>query len=303
MIYADRLEAAVRRTGNPCLVGLDPHLELLPPEFAAARDPAASRAERAAAVTSFLLEVIDVAAGRVPAVKPQSAFFELLGPAGAQAWETVVEAAHAAGLLVIGDVKRSDIGSTAAAYATAFLEGLPGSNPSALCDAVTVNPLLGSESIQPFLDVCARGEKGLYVLVRTSNPGSDEFQAQGSPSLSERIADAVVRWGEPLVGECGMSSVGAVVGATLPGELAELRARMPRTPLLLPGYGAQGAGAADVAHGFLDGGRGALVNSSRAVLFAYRNRPGVPWKDATREALEAMIEALGAPLGQSTGSG
>ena len=205
MTYADRLEAAVGQTRNPCLVGLDPHLDLLPPEFAAASDPAASRAERAAAVTSFLLGVIDIAAGRVPAVKPQSAFFEVLGPDGAEAWETVVQAAHAAGLLVIGDVKRSDIGTTAAAYATAFLEGLPGSNPTALCDAVTVNPFLGSESIQPFLDVCARAEKGIYVLVRTSNPGSDEFQA--SP---DKI---------PCFGNCALSSVSNRSWVRIPPEL------------------------------------------------------------------------------------
>lgn len=302
MTFADRLDAAIRRTKTPCLVGLDPHLDLLPPEFAAASDPTATRAERAADVARFLLEVIEVVAGHVPAVKPQSAFFEVLGPEGATAWETVAKAAHAAGLIVLGDVKRSDIGSTAAAYATAFLEGLPGSDPEALCDAVTVNPYLGTESIAPFLEACARSHKGIYVLVRTSNPGSDELQAYGSPALCERVADAVARWGADLVGECGLSSVGAVVGATHPEDLAALRARMPRTPFLVPGYGAQGAGAADVARGFLAGGRGALVNSSRGVLFAYRNRPGVPWKDATREALDAMIGEIGAALAESAGS-
>lgn len=292
MNYADRIERAVQVRGNPCLVGLDPHLSRIPAEFAAVHDPAASRAERANAVGEFLRGVIDVVAELVPAVKPQSAFFEQLGADGVRVWEETVAHAHARGLLVIGDVKRSDIGSTAAAYATAFLEGLPGTDPATLCDAVTVNPYLGTDSIQPFLDACARTGAGLYVLVRTSNPSSAEFQTQGVPTLSERVAEAVVRWGEPLVGACGLSSVGAVVGATHPEELARMRRVMPTAPFLLPGFGAQGAGAADVVPGFLDGIRAALVNSSRGVLFAYADRDGVPWRDATRDAVLEMARTI-----------
>ena len=291
--FADRLDEAVARTGNPCLVGLDPHVDLLPPEFAAART-GNSRAERARAAADFLCEVIDLAKGRIPAVKPQSALFEIHGPEGAQAWERVVRHARASGLLVIGDVKRGDIDSTARAYARAFLEEDP-SSPGASCDAITVNPYLGGDSVRPFLETCANSGKGLFVLVRTSNPGSAQFQDHGTPRLYERVADAVVEWGRELVGSSGLSSVGAVVGATHPAELASLRARMPTVPFLIPGYGAQGAGAAEVLGGFLAGGRGTLVNSSRAVLFAWREPrfAGRPWREATQVALDEMIAALG----------
>lgn len=288
--FADRLDAAIARTGNPCLLGLDPHLDLLPDEFALARDRSAPRATRARELERFCLELVELAAGRVPAVKPQSAFFEVFGADGALAWERVVREARSAGLLVIGDVKRGDIDSTARAYARAFLE----TGDATACDAVTVNPFLGSDSIAPFLESCRRTGRGIYVLVRTSNPGSKLFQEHGTPPLYERIADAVAEWGKELVGTSGLSSVGAVVGATHPRELAQLRERMPRTPFLIPGYGAQGAGAADIAGGFLPRGRGAIVNSSRGILFAYKQPAyrGRHWKDALSAALDAMIAEI-----------
>ncbi len=296
MNFADRLTNAVHEVGNPCLVGLDPHPDHLPEEFAAARDRSATRAERARAIESFSLAIIELVAGRVAAVKPQSALFELFGADGVAAWERVVRAARGAGLLVIGDVKRGDIDSTAQAYARAFLEGSGADDEPFLCDAITINPLLGNDSIQPFLDTCKRTGRGVYVLVRTSNKDSARFQNHGQPPLYERIAAEVVHWGSELVGECGLSSVGAVVGATHPRELAALRAAMPRTPFLLPGYGAQGAGAADIRGGFLAGGRGALVNSSRGILFAYRDPRyrTLHWKDAASRALDAMIGEINA---------
>jgi orotidine-5'-phosphate decarboxylase len=295
--YADRLDAAVARVENPCLVGLDPHLDALPEEFAIARDPTADRAERARAIGDFLCAMLEIATGRVAAVKPQSAFFELLGADGAAAWERVVAAAASAGLLVIGDVKRGDIDSTARAYARAYLESSPSAHGSA-CDAITVNPFLGDDSLQPFVDACRRGASGMYVLVRTSNRGSALFQEHGVPPLFERVADLVVSLGDTLVGDCGLSSIGAVVGATHPKELAMLRARMPITPFLLPGYGAQGASARDIAAGFLPGGRGALVNSSRGILFAHRQPEyaGMHWKDASARALDAMIREVNAAV-------
>lgn len=301
MHFADRMDAAVARVGNPCLIGLDPHPDSLPEEFTAAREPSpdsATREERARDVSDFLCQVIDLVAGRVAAVKPQSAFFEAYGPAGAEAWERVIAHAHAAGLLVIGDVKRGDIDSTARAYARAFLEGVSPRAEASLCDAVTVNPFLGSDSLAPFLESCRRTGRGVYVLVRTSNPGGGRFQEHGSPPLFERIADAVVEWGTDLVGASGLSSVGAVVGATHPQELARLRERMPRTPFLIPGYGAQGAGAAEIAGGFLAHGRGALVNSSRGILFAYKQPRyrGRHWKDALNAALDAMIVEIAAAV-------
>lgn len=298
--FADRLHAAVERAGNPCVVGLDPHLALLPDEFAVARDPAASRSERARAIGDFLCGIVEVAGGRVPAVKPQSAFFEVFGADGVAEFERVVAASKDAGLLVVGDVKRGDIGSTAAAYAQAFLRGVEGQDPRTLCDSITVNPYLGSDSVAPIIDECAATGGGMYVLVRTSNPSSAEFQALETGGegvhLSDRVAEAVRRWGDGLVGECGWSSVGAVVGATHPAELARLRELMPRTPLLLPGYGAQGAGASDIVGGFKGGLHGALVNSSRGILFAGKNQPERHWKDAAAGAMDAMAAELRAAI-------
>jgi len=298
--YSTRVAEAVRAKGSACLVGLDPHLPSIPPEFQAVHDPGATRAERAAAVGDFLVEVIEVSAARAPAVKPQSAFFEALGADGAVQWERVIAAAHDAGLLVIGDVKRGDIGSTAAAYAEAFLTGVAGTDPRTLCDAVTLNPYLGSDSIAPFLQACQTHGAGLYVLVRTSNPSSHELQAVGSPTLAEQVARLVGRWGEGCVDGAGVSSVGAVVGATHPRELARFRALLPNTPFLIPGYGAQGGAAEDVVPGFTDGALGgALVNSSRGILYAYRERQGTPWKDATRAALEDMAESIGGAVART----
>jgi orotidine-5'-phosphate decarboxylase len=300
--FADRLDAALERVRTPALLGIDPHLELLPPPHAVARDPRATRAERAAAVEAFGKELIDIAAGSVAAVKPQSAFFEALGADGALAWERVVAHAHAAGLLVIGDVKRADIASTAAAYATAFLEGLPGTPGEHLCDAITLNPYLGPDSLAPFADACRRVGGGLFVLVRTSNEGSAAFQEHGEPRLCERVAEMVTTLGDGLLGASGYSSIGAVVGATHPEELARMRKKLPHAVLLLPGYGAQGASARDVRAAFTDehrSWRGALVNSSRGVAFAYREKrhAGRAWQDAARQALAAMIGELRAALG------
>jgi orotidine-5'-phosphate decarboxylase len=294
MNFADRMDAALDRTGNPCVVGLDPHLALLPDEYAVARDATAPRKDRARAVRDFCESVLDAIGDRVPAVKPQSAFFEVFGAPGIEAWESVVKSARARGLLVIGDVKRGDIGSSAAAYAEAFL----GDTPDA-CDAITVNPYLGGDAVKPFVEQCHRTERGLFVLVRTSNPDSSMFQLHGEPPLVDRVAAAVDAWGSELVGDRGFSSVGAVVGATHKSELAAFRAALPRTPVLLPGYGAQGAGAADVVAAFVDGLHGALVNSSRGILFAYRQDRfhATPWRTATRQALDDMIRDFEQALG------
>jgi len=286
MNFADSMDAALERTGNPCVVGLDPHPALLPDEFALARDPAAPREDRAREVLDFCERVLDVVGERVPAVKPQSAFFELLGAPGIAAWEAVVQSARARGLLVIGDVKRGDIGSSATAYAEAFL-----GRHAAACDAITVNPYLGGDAVKPFVELCHRNERGLFVLVRTSNPDSSMFQLHGKPPLVEAVAAAVDAWGSELVGQRGFSSIGAVVGATHKAELAALRAALPRTFFLLPGYGAQGAGAADVLPAFVGGLHGAVVNSSRGLLFAFRQERfhATSWRDATRTALDDMI--------------
>ena len=298
MNFADRVAAAIDSKGAPIVVGLDPHFERMAETvetFPAACNSDQSRPTRAAATADFLCEVIDLVAEYVPAVKPQSAFFEMLGSDGIAAWEHVVEHARARALLVIGDVKRGDIGSTARAYAQAFLNGSPDTRETSLCDAITVNPYLGSDAVAPFIEACRDHDKGLYVLLRTSNPSSAEFQQHGQPPLVDRVAEAIGKWGGELTGERGLSSIGAVVGATHPDELARLRALLPQTPFLIPGYGAQGGAAQDVAGAFVDGMQGGLVNSSRGILFPKR-KAGERWQDATRRAVQTMATELRAVL-------
>lgn len=243
--FADRLHDAIREKGAACCVGLDPRLDWLPAKL---RSRVALR-PTAASVARILVEfhrgLLQRLAPIVPAVKPQLAFFEQLGAPGIEAYEDLVDRAHELGLLVIADGKRGDIGPTADAYARAFLGGVRFgdhdlSPPRA--DALTVQSYFGTDGLEPFLEACRREGAGIYVLVRTSNPSSRELQGQpcGTRTVAETVAAAVDRWGSGLVGTSEWSSVGAVVGATHRAELAGLRAAMPRTPFLLPGYGAQG---------------------------------------------------------------
>lgn len=289
MNFADRIIEQVERFQHPIVVGIDPHLHLLPKEFEVARNTDAPRAERADALARFGCDLIDAIADKGAIVKPQSAFFEVLGADGVAAWERVLQHAHAAGMTTIGDVKRGDISSTARAYAEAHLGDGPGR-----CDSVTLSPYLGDDSIEPFLPFVEDGA-GIFVLVRTSNPGSAGLQQHGNPSVAQRVAAAVHTWGESARGEHGWSSVGAVVGATHPNELAAFRASMPNTLLLLPGVGAQGAGPKDVVAAFSDPKRplqGALINSSRGISFAYTKRTGVDWQIAAREALTDLASSV-----------
>ncbi|QDU70123.1 orotidine-5'-phosphate decarboxylase [Engelhardtia mirabilis] len=290
MNFSDRLAGAVERTGNPVLLGIDPHLDLLPEEFAVARDRSARRVDRAKAVARFCLELVELAKGRVPAVKPQAAFFEELGADGVAAFEEVVDAARDASLLVVGDVKRGDIASTAAAYARAHLA----ENGGGRCDAITVSPYLGADSLEPFIEAADANEGGLFVLVRTSNPGGTAWQTAGDVPIAGLVADQLTAWGAERLGECGLSNLGAVVGATQAAELAQWRERLPHAWMLLPGYGAQGAGAADVVGAFRSDGLGALVASSRGIAFAYAKDPAgaADWRGAADRALDAMIADL-----------
>jgi orotidine-5'-phosphate decarboxylase len=213
-------------------------------------------------------------------VKPQLAFFETLGADGIRAFEEVCEYARAVGLLVVADGKRGDIGSTARAYADAYLESREDGAP--LVDALTVNPYLGSDSIEPFVAACRRSGAGLFCLVKTSNAGSADVQdvaLSDGRRLWQHVAELVAEWGEELVGERGLSSVGAVVGATYPRAVAEARRLMPQAILLLPGIGAQGATPADVARAFTSGPASALVPVSRSVIYAFRVN-GADWRKA-----------------------
>jgi len=270
--FADRLAEAVERKRSQLVVGLDPVSEQLPAEL--------QEGSTASAYSRFCCGIVDAVASVAVGVKPQSAFFEALGPEGAVAYAKVCDYARAAGLLVIADAKRGDIGSTARAYAAAFLEPRAGAPP--LADAVTVNPYLGSDSIEPFLAAARREGAGVFCLVKTSNPGAADVQdarlADG-PLVWQHVARLVRGWGDELVGERGLSAVGAVVGATYPRDVAEARQLLPRAVFLLPGVGAQGGRPADLTPAFAAGPASALVAASRSVIYAYR-RDGGDWRTA-----------------------
>ena len=270
--FSDRLGAAVERKHTQLVVGLDPVVEQLP-------------AEVDGDLFAFCSGVIDAVAPYAVAVKPQSAFFEAHGADGVHAFEQVCEYARGAGLLVIADAKRGDIGSTARAYAQAFIP---------LADAVTVNPYLGGDSVEPFLEACRREGAGIFCLVKTSNPGSADVQdvalADGG-TLWQHVARLVRSWGEDLIGERGLSAVGAVVGATFPREVAEARELLPNSVLLLPGIGAQGGAPADVAIAFANGPAGALVSASRSVIYAWRQSGG-DWRSAAGAEAERLAREV-----------
>jgi orotidine-5'-phosphate decarboxylase len=276
--FADRLADAVDRKRSQLVVGLDPRPDLLPVELRG--DAHLGRPHAADACARFCRGLVDAVAPYVVAVKPQLAFFEALGADGIAALEDVCAYARTAGLLVVADAKRGDIGSTARAYASAYVEGHDGSPP--LADAVTVSPYLGRDALEPFLLACRRDGAGLFCLVKTSNAGGAEIQdlvlSDGRP-LWQQVARLVHEWGEDVVGERGLSSVGAVVGATHPRAVGEARRLMPKAVLLLPGVGAQGATPADVARAFTSGPASALVTVSRSVIYAFRV-DGADWRTA-----------------------
>lgn len=292
--FADRLAAAVGRSRNPVLVGLDPRYDQLPDGLQTAGS-AANRENQAAAFRKFCQGVIDVVAELVPAVKPQAAFFEQLGPPGMTALAEVINYARGRGLLVILDGKRNDIASTATAYA----EGYLGDSSAWGADALTVSPFLGEDSLSPFVETAARRGAGVFVLVKTSNPGGGMFQdlvADGRP-IYRHVAEYVERAARGTTGQCGYGLAGAVVGATYPRQTVELREVMPHAWFLVPGYGSQGATARDVSGAFDQRGLGAIVNSSRAIIFAHARREyaslgAARWQDAVAAATRAMIDEL-----------
>ncbi|MCL2700881.1 MAG: orotidine-5'-phosphate decarboxylase [Phycisphaerae bacterium] len=295
--FADRLLAAIERKGSPVCVGLDPVLDRLPEALRRKFATFTGEAGRVAAVRSFCLEVLELVAPYVPAVKPQSAYFEVFGSAGVAAYEACVARAHELGLVVIGDVKRNDIGSTAAAYAEGHLKVGAASCP----DAVTVNGYLGSDGIKPFIEQATSAGKGLFVLVRTSNPSARELQdlaTQDGRKVYEHMASLVASLGASSVGACGYSHVGAVVGATVPDEARALRDLMPQQIVLVPGYGAQGGTADDAAVSFKPDGTGGIVNASRSVIFAHTEKQyaGMDWKKAVESAAKAFASDIAAAV-------
>ncbi len=304
MTFATRINEAISRTGSVTCVGLDPRKDQLP---APLRQSVSGNSPQAWAkvYTQFCCEIIDIVKDIVPCVKPQTAFFEQLGPAGMIALGEVIDHATRSGLIVIIDGKRNDIGSTATAYADAYLGsaagiaaagGDPGSASPWGGDALTVSPYLGRDSIEPFVEVCDRRAGGIFVLVKTSNPGGGYLQDLrcGEQTVYQAVAELVTSLNASRLDADGYGPIGAVVGATYPAQLAELRAAMPHSILLVPGFGAQGGAAEDVRAALDDSGRGAVINSSRGIIFAHAREEyasrygGAKWHDAVRAATEEM---------------
>jgi orotidine-5'-phosphate decarboxylase len=278
--FSDRLLSRIEALNAPCAIGLDPHPEMMPP-FVQFRDGAK-------AIFGFNQAVITAVADLVPAVKLQVAFYERFGVEGMRAFDASIAYAKERGLLVLVDAKRNDISSTAEAYADAYLNPSLGFN----VDAITVSPFLGVDSLRPFVEACARFGRGIFILVKTSNPGSVDLQDRhldDGRRVYETLAAMVDELGRDVMGTSGYSSIGAVVGATFPSEATVLRRLMPRALILVPGYGAQGGTAETAAANFDASGRGAIVNASRSVIYP---SPPPTTRDAFVEAVRTSAAAM-----------
>ena len=303
----NKLISNIKKTNAPIVVGLDPMLNYIPEHIQkkAFADLGETLEGAAEAIWQYNKGIVDATYDLIPAVKPQIAMYEQFGIPGLVAYKKTVDYCKSKGLVVIGDIKRGDIGSTSAAYAVGHLGQVQvGSKKYAGFDEdfATVNPYLGSDGVKPFMDVCKEEKKGIFVLVKTSNPSSGEFQDQeinGRP-LYELVGEKVAQWGDELMGD-GYSYVGAVVGATYPEMGKVLRKIMPKTFILVPGYGAQGRKGADLVHFFNEDGLGAIVNSSRGIIAAYKQEAYAKFGpenfgDASRAAVEAMVADISGAL-------
>lgn len=306
----DRLVENIKKTNAPIVVGLDPMLAYVPEHIKteAYREYGETLEGAADAIWQFNKGIVDATYDIIPAVKPQIAMYEQFGIPGLIAFKKTVDYCKEKGLVVIGDIKRGDIGSTSTAYAIGHLGKVQvGYNTYAGFDEdfVTVNPYLGTDGVKPFVDVCKEDNKGIFVLVKTSNPSSGEFQdkiVDGKP-LYELVGRMVDTWGSEVIGKSGYSAVGAVVGATYPEMGRVLRDIMPKSYILVPGYGAQGGKAKDLVHYFNEDGLGAIVNSSRGIIAAYKQDKYASfgpeaYADASRQAVVDMIEDINGALGR-----
>lgn len=278
-MFIDRLMEKVKALKNPTIMGLDPKLETIPQSIRRKNVDLYGNTLQAAAasIVEFNKKLIDAVTGIVPAIKPQLAYYEMVGIDGLKAFDETVRYAREKGFIVVADGKRNDIGSTSQAYSTAFLgkavleDGKK--EPVFNVDALTLNGYLGIDGIKPMIEDCKEHGKGIFILVKTSNPSSVQLQDRmlnDGRKIYEAMADLVNEWGVDLTGTCGYSSIGAVVGATWPEQLKALRKRMPNTCFLVPGYGAQGGSARDVAGAFDKNGLGAIINASRSLMCAYK---------------------------------
>ncbi|GAA6491179.1 orotidine-5'-phosphate decarboxylase [Candidatus Bariatricus faecipullorum] len=306
----NRLVENIRKTGAPIVVGLDPMLGYVPEQVKkkAFEEYGETLEGAAEAIWQFNREIVDKTWDLIPAVKPQIAMYEQFGIPGLQAFKKTVDYCKEKGLVVIGDIKRGDIGSTSAAYAVGHLGKVQvGSKTYAPFDEdfATVNPYLGSDGVKPFIEVCKEEKKGLFILVKTSNPSSGEFQDRlidGRP-LYELVGEKVAQWGEDHMGE-EYSYIGAVVGATYPEMGKVLRKIMPKAYILVPGYGAQGGKGKDLVHFFNEDGLGAIVNSSRGIIAAYKQEAYASYgEEHFGEAARAAVEAMRLDISQALEAG
>ncbi len=299
-MFIDNLIEEIKKKNNPSVIGLDPKIEYVPGyikdrcfnEFGTTFEGAAQ------SIIEFNTKLIDAIYDIVPAVKPQLAYYEMYGIEGLKAFDETVKYAKQKGLLVIADGKRNDIGSTAQAYSSAYLGNTTIENTKQKAfdaDALTVNPYLGIDGIKPFIDDCANNDKGIFVLVKTSNPSSGQLQdlkTESGKTIYETVAGYVAQWGEAVKGKYGYSSIGAVVGATYPEQAKVLREIMKNSYILVPGYGAQGGTAKDAAASFNKDGLGAIVNASRSVMCAYKSDKWNTKYDEKSFAEAARAEAI-----------
>jgi orotidine-5'-phosphate decarboxylase len=290
--FADRLIASVSKKVSACAVGLDPRIDLMPDFIQSGRGPL-SRSSVCSIISDFHELVLDAVADLVPAVKPQLAFYEQYGLGGMEAFENTVRLARERGVLVIADGKRNDIASTAEAYANAFL-----GDSGFFSDAMTVTPYLGRDSLEPFAKACAQHGKGMFVVLKTSNPGSRDFQNQPLQAtarpLYESIAEIIEDLGTNLIGASGYSSIGAVIGATFPEDGRRLRELMPHSLILVPGYGAQGGSAQSAAACFHENGMGAVVSSSRGITYAHGDSgiSRIAFSQLVRDKTRQMVDEI-----------
>ncbi len=295
----DRLIDKIKKTGNPTVMGLDPRFDMLPKCIT---DKYEKNSEGVAkAIVEYNKALIDATYDIIPAVKPQIAFYEMFGIPGMKAFEETCKYAKQRGMIVIADAKRGDIGTTAQGYSNAFLGKTPIENIEEEIfdvDFLTVNPYMGTDCIKPFIEDCIKYEKGLFVLVKTSNPSSGELQdlkLENGKEIYMQVTELVEKWGKDLIGENGYSSIAAVVGATYPEQLEQIRNKAPHTFFLIPGYGAQGGKANDIALGFDNNGIGGIVNASRSLMCAFKTNKKYDEKDyakATREEAIRMKKEL-----------
>ena len=294
--FADRLIEATRAKGSPLCVGIDPHLDLIPKRFRRG-EMATTSSATTESVRDFCFALLERLKGKVAVIKPQAAFFEALGPEGMMLLAELSKEAMALDLLVVMDAKRGDIGSTSTAYARGWL----GHNAGFPSDALTINPFLGIDTLKPFIDQADKTETGLFILTKTSNPGSADIQgipAEDGRPVFHHLADKLNPLMEERIGTSGFSSLGIVAGATWPEESATLRRMLPSALFLVPGFGAQGGGAAEALAGFVDGPEGpegGIVNSSRGITFpedAADANSDADWRQAIDRALDSAVTSL-----------